>query len=397
MTQALDRQRVRLPLLAGEKWWGGAVADGQAMPFGEDAEHHRDLAVSAGFLGTGVEYGGGNQSAPLLLSNRGRFIYSERPFEFRFDRRHRRGDRRRPDARPGGRRARGCVPDRVGGLLSGLRRRPRAADVPCSAVQHLDRNALPANPSRCAGLCAGVAGRRVAAGRADDRRPLVARLRNLDIRPGRVPGPGRHGPRAAPAGFLGDAVAGAVRQPGHRDVSLRCSAAGSWSGPRTAHRRSAHWWNGYSAVLDATNPGAVAWLHAELDALVDDYGIDGFKFDGGDLWSYRADDVDRRCDRSDGPVRGVGEARPQVPLQRVPGLLEDGRPAAGAAAARQATDVGSRRARLIDPGFHRAGPDRPCLRLPDMVGGGELGAFSEDRPGRRNCSSGTHNAPRCSR
>src|SRR6478735_2829836 len=85
MTQVLDRQRVRLPLLAGEKWWGGAVADGQAMPFGADVEHHRDLAVSAGFSGPNVEYGGGNQSAPLLLSNRGRFIFSELPFEFRFD------------------------------------------------------------------------------------------------------------------------------------------------------------------------------------------------------------------------------------------------------------------------------------------------------------------------
>jgi alpha-glucosidase (family GH31 glycosyl hydrolase) len=51
------------------------------------------------------------------------------------------------------------------------------------------------------------------------------------------------------------------------------------------------WWNGHSGVLDATNPGAVAWLHAALDALVDGHGIDGFKFDGGDFYSYHPTDL----------------------------------------------------------------------------------------------------------
>lgn len=47
------------------------------------------------------------------------------------------------------------------------------------------------------------------------------------------------------------------------------------------------WWNGYSAVLDLSNPAAFAWFQGELDELVERYGVDGFKFDGGDPFRYQ--------------------------------------------------------------------------------------------------------------
>ncbi|WP_026507195.1 glycoside hydrolase family 31 protein [Butyrivibrio sp. MC2013] len=48
-----------------------------------------------------------------------------------------------------------------------------------------------------------------------------------------------------------------------------------------------HWWNGFSAVLDMSNPKAVSWLSSQLDALTD-MGVDGFKFDAGDSFFYEA-------------------------------------------------------------------------------------------------------------
>lgn len=42
------------------------------------------------------------------------------------------------------------------------------------------------------------------------------------------------------------------------------------------------WWNGYSAHLDLTNPDAVKWLKDKLNYLTNRYGIDGYKFDAGD-------------------------------------------------------------------------------------------------------------------
>jgi alpha-glucosidase (family GH31 glycosyl hydrolase) len=42
------------------------------------------------------------------------------------------------------------------------------------------------------------------------------------------------------------------------------------------------WWNGQSALLDVTNPDAIAWFRSRLDSLMQEMGVDGFKFDGGD-------------------------------------------------------------------------------------------------------------------
>jgi alpha-glucosidase len=46
------------------------------------------------------------------------------------------------------------------------------------------------------------------------------------------------------------------------------------------------WWNGFSALLDLTSAGGEAWLRGVLDGLQSDYGIDGFKLDGGDFPFY---------------------------------------------------------------------------------------------------------------
>ncbi len=46
------------------------------------------------------------------------------------------------------------------------------------------------------------------------------------------------------------------------------------------------WWDGYSAALDLTKPDSVAWLNEKLDYLVNELGVDGFKFDGGQPGNY---------------------------------------------------------------------------------------------------------------
>lgn len=46
------------------------------------------------------------------------------------------------------------------------------------------------------------------------------------------------------------------------------------------------WWNGISAILDFTKESDVAFMKCQLDKLVEEYGVDGFKFDGGQLYHY---------------------------------------------------------------------------------------------------------------
>ncbi len=55
------------------------------------------------------------------------------------------------------------------------------------------------------------------------------------------------------------------------------------------HVGVSRWWNGYSAAFDMTKDCDRRLLGEQLDALMADYGIDGFKFDGGSVDSYTAD------------------------------------------------------------------------------------------------------------
>jgi alpha-glucosidase len=47
------------------------------------------------------------------------------------------------------------------------------------------------------------------------------------------------------------------------------------------------WWNGYSACIDFTKPEAVNWLRNNLKSLQTRYGIDGYKFDAADFDFYQ--------------------------------------------------------------------------------------------------------------
>lgn len=48
------------------------------------------------------------------------------------------------------------------------------------------------------------------------------------------------------------------------------------------------WWKATTPALDLTSPAAIEWLTETLDGLKRDYGVDGFKFDGGDAAFYDA-------------------------------------------------------------------------------------------------------------
>ena len=46
------------------------------------------------------------------------------------------------------------------------------------------------------------------------------------------------------------------------------------------------WWNGYSAILDLRKECDQKYLGSKLDFLMSEYGVDGFKFDGGSYHMY---------------------------------------------------------------------------------------------------------------
>ena len=51
------------------------------------------------------------------------------------------------------------------------------------------------------------------------------------------------------------------------------------------------WWNGFSAILDLRKECDRLYLSSRLDLLMEEYGIDGFKFDGGSYTMYRPGNI----------------------------------------------------------------------------------------------------------
>ncbi len=56
------------------------------------------------------------------------------------------------------------------------------------------------------------------------------------------------------------------------------------------------WWNGASGCLDLSNPKTQDWFKERLDYLVNEFGVDGFKFDAGDADFYSKDIISYNTD-----------------------------------------------------------------------------------------------------
>ena len=119
------------------------------------------------------------------------------------------------------------------------------------------------------------------------------------------------------------------------------------------------WWNGFSAVVDLTSDEGRDWLTAQLRRLVTRLRRGRVQARWRRRRAVRAGgDADGRrgahaLDRAERPDRGVRADRPRVPAERVPRDVEDGRPAARRAPARQGAHLGrppEARARHPEPG-----------------------------------------------
>lgn len=135
------------------------------------------------------------------------------------------------------------------------------------------------------------------------------------------------------------------------------------------------WWNGYSAILDATHPSAVGWLHDVLDALVEDYGVDGFKFDGGDLYSYTVADLTAGQADPAGQCEAWARVGLKYPFNEYRACWKmGGRPLAQRLHDKPPTWGAGGLASLI-PEAIAQGLIGHAYVCPDMIGGGELGVF----------------------
>ena len=130
-----------------------------------------------------------------------------------------------------------------------------------------------------------------------------------------------------------------------------------------------HWWDGYSACLDFTKTDAVDWLRLQLKNLQHKYKVDGFKFDAGDFERYDSTTNARGTEQSEryakiGAEFDFNEFRAcwKMGNQPLAQRLQD--------KAYSWDDL-----KLIIPDMISAGLIGHAFTCPDMIGGGLDGTF----------------------
>jgi alpha-glucosidase (family GH31 glycosyl hydrolase) len=140
------------------------------------------------------------------------------------------------------------------------------------------------------------------------------------------------------------------------------------------------WWNGYSTVLDLTHPEAVAWLRQALDDLRSVDGVDGFKFDAGDLRDYRHDDVAVGADGAVGQCEAWARIGAEYSFNELRACWKmGGQPLAQRLHDKPAVWGYGGLGSLI-PGAIAQGLIGHPFNCPDMIGGGDLKSFTGGAP-----------------
>ena len=130
--------------------------------------------------------------------------------------------------------------------------------------------------------------------------------------------------------------------------------------------RIAHWWNGYSAVYNLLDPKAMEYVEAQLRGTMERYGVDGFKFDAGDVQFY------------DVKESNAQSAAWQALALKFP--YNELRASWGGGGAAHVQRLGDKNyswgaLRLLVPDMVAAGLLGYPYTCPDMIGGGQYGSF----------------------
>lgn len=145
-----------------------------------------------------------------------------------------------------------------------------------------------------------------------------------------------------------------------------------------------NWWNGYSACYDMTNPAAVESLKQTLNRCMETYGIDGFKFDAGDiaiLANGEYDYYDRNADQNIFSQRWA-ELGLSYPFNEFRAAWKTG----GLPLVQRIgdKDYSWEAVSMLIPNMAICGMLGYPYACPDMIGGGQFTSFLNIEPGEFN-------------
>lgn len=150
------------------------------------------------------------------------------------------------------------------------------------------------------------------------------------------------------------------------------------------------WWNGVSAVLDLSNPRAVDWFEGVADGLMNNFGIAGFKQDAGDAFYYK------ESDKTFGGVTPNKQSElwhntaMKYEFNELRACFKGG----GSGVAQRLEDKGHNwnAVKTLVPHSLLQGITGYQFTCPDMIGGGQAGDFKNKENGNFNAENFTRSA-----
>ena len=349
-----------------EYWWGGAVGLGSGMPFEGNVELF-DLSLQ----------NKNNQVVPLLLSNRGRYLWSDSPFTFEMnnDRIVVKSAYEKPAVVKAGNTLKesylaaskahftpsGILPDTLFFTMPQyntwieLMYNQNQEDV-MHYAQSIIKHKFPT----------GVI-------MIDDNWQKY--YGNFEFKPDKFPDPRSMVATLHQMGFkvmLWVCPFVSADSPEYRELKSKGYLIRKKGSDSPA---MIDWWNGYSACYDLTNPEAVSYFVSQLKDLQSKYGIDGFKFDAGDNQFYNPNLIDSylKNARSIDHTKAWAKIGLQFPFNE----YRAGYAMGGEALVQRLgdKDYSWKAVETLIPEMLTAGLLGYAYACPDMIGGGQFAAF----------------------
>lgn len=266
-------------LLTGEKWWGGFSVEGTKMPFSVANPHQVDL----------VNDTKGNQGQPFFVSDKGRYIWCEDPFVFKIEGNRLTAVSESDDIELG--KVGSTMKDAF--LYASKKFFPSNGLIPDTLLfvrpQYNTWIELMYNQNQedILNYAQGIVGNNFPPGvlMIDDNWQMD--YGNWEFNPEKFSDPKAMCDQLHRMGFKIMMWVCPFISPDceiFRDLQRKDFLIKRVDLPDEPY--IAKWWNGYSAVLDLSNPGAMNWLKSQLRNLQVKYGVDGFKLDAGDARNY---------------------------------------------------------------------------------------------------------------
>ena len=294
------KEQVEIDILSGEYWWGGLSAIGHDTPYDSETIESHDLWGD----------NRGNQAQPLLLSSKGRYVWSESPIKYSFDRGKiivttRAGEIKFAKVGENLRDSydyavanffspNGKIPDKL--LFTKpqyntwieLTYNQNEDDILKYAQAIIDKGYPPGVLMIDDNWQESYGNWEFSSRRFNDPKGMIKKLHDMGF---------KVMVWICPFVSSDTEIFRHLAKEGMLLLDADETQEILWANTKNK-AAIIRWWNGASACLDLSNPKTQKWFEERLKFLVDAYGVDGFKFDAGDADFYTGNIVSFESDIS---------------------------------------------------------------------------------------------------